>query len=113
MENIKSLKRLRYVDSKNNIGRNTSAVIYIPESILSKRNATGLTLYLNIFYICKDLLNFRNNEEHKITISANANESRIGDKPYIKDYIKCEIIVPKEELDKISELIKTSKEVLK
>jgi len=109
MEDIESLKRLRYVDTKDNVGRNTSAVIYIPEKIISQRDTKGLTLYLNVFYICKDLLNFRNNGEHKITISANADESRIGNKPYLRDYVKCEIIVPKEELDKISDLIQTDK----
>jgi len=105
------LGRLRYKDTRDNIGKNFSAIIYIPEEIINQKKARGLTLHLNTFFICKDLLMFRKHVEHKIAISANPENVRIGDKDYNAPYVKTEIIVPKEELTPISELIKKGQEV--
>ena len=105
---IEVIERLRYKDRGDNIGKNTSAVIYIPEELIQRKKKKGLTLHLNLFWICKDLLRFREHTEHKIAISSNPSDVRIGDKNYTSSYVKTEIIVPKEELYRISELIKKS-----
>ena len=105
-EEIECIGRLGYKDCKDNMGKNTSAIIYIPEEILKQKKHHGITIYLNLFWVCKDLLKFRGHIEHKIAISSNPKDVRVGDRDYNSSYIKMEIVLPEEELIKISELIK-------
>lgn len=104
-DKIETIGILRYEDTSDNIGKNTTAKIYILETILQQRKTKGLTLFLNIFFICKDLLKHRKYVAHKIAISSNPEDVRIGNKPYNSRYVKTEIIVPEEELTRIIELI--------
>jgi len=101
---------LQYKDTLDNNGKNFSATIHIPESLIQERKTEGLTLYLNLFWLFHACLKDRDVVDFKLAIKAKTSDLRIGDKTYTAPYVTAELILPPDEMAKLSQLILPKKE---
>lgn len=87
-------------------GLNSDAVIYIPAEIVRRADRNGLTLFLQSFWIAKDLLFYREPPQHKISIFSTVNRTVIGKRDYNAGYVKSELILKEADLRRLTELLR-------